>query len=338
MSSLETIDYEPFFENARRIRSQAFYFFELNNRSRRLSGYALFVIYVYFYVKYLRFIATNRTDITVISITLDDDEEEPEYVRSYTLKEVSQRWNLLSIIVVKAWKFRANKLNQRPPVGKIVSARRTIAMDISLDHIICLDVENSWNIIRMMIQKYMVSKRRCLFCNKLFRIGQECVRRGKHVFIEAPITISTIFCLFGEKCGKFQELIVSKTTRVTIMHVWSASMMKKIFHLANEHAAKVNYGLFKYELCGKVHYTRGKRNYIGYIVDEDASTWFMRQTDNNIVRIPKQVYDETKLCMRRHEIVCYDVTGKFVNVDSPHTRSSFNTSDDDCIEQIELDW
>ena len=122
MSSLETIDYEPFFENARRIHSQAFYFFELNNRSRRLSGYALFVIHVYFYVKYLRFIAQNRTDITVISITLDDDEEEPKYVRSYSLKEVSQRWNLLSIIVVKAWKFRANKLNQRPPVGKIVSA------------------------------------------------------------------------------------------------------------------------------------------------------------------------------------------------------------------------
>ena len=121
----------------------------------------------------------------------------------------------------------------------------------------------------------MVSKRRRLFCNKLFRIGQECVRRGKHVFIEALITISTIICLFGEKCAKFKELIVRKTTRVTIIHVWSASMMKKIFYLANEHAAKVDYGLFKYELCGKVHYTRGKRNHIGYIVDEDASHWFM---------------------------------------------------------------
>ena len=56
----------------------------------------------------------------------------------------------------------------------------------------------------------------------------------------------------------------------------------------------------------------------------------------NILCIPKQPYDSTKLYLKGNEIVCYDVNGKFVNaysVNEPNTYTLFTIP-----EQIELDW
>ena len=146
MSSIETVDYQPFFKNALFLRKLSFFFFKLNNQNRRLSGYSLFVIHMYFYVRYLHFMANISSDITVISITYSDDESEPDYFRSYNMVEVAQWWKLLLNINMKAWKYRENKLNQRLPVGKIISSRNNIS-NIDLVHLVYLDVENSWYII-----------------------------------------------------------------------------------------------------------------------------------------------------------------------------------------------
>lgn len=45
---IETVDFTLFFENEWLNRILSFFFFELNNESRNISSYSLFIIHVYF--------------------------------------------------------------------------------------------------------------------------------------------------------------------------------------------------------------------------------------------------------------------------------------------------
>ena len=111
-------DYVPMFDDATLILTTPFYLFEQHTRSRRLNNFSLYVKHCYHYRRILAEIAEwddANEDMSIVSLEFQDGQD---YYQNdtLTLSQVAYNWNLLNIQIQKAWRFRANKLNARPPI------------------------------------------------------------------------------------------------------------------------------------------------------------------------------------------------------------------------------
>ena len=73
-ASIATVVYVLMFHSAWHIRRQPLYYFEIEKRSQKNSGWTLFMMHQHFYKAYLRFRHEVAQDLTVVSISSTEDE------------------------------------------------------------------------------------------------------------------------------------------------------------------------------------------------------------------------------------------------------------------------
>ena len=230
MSTLESIEYILFFEEPITIRRCPFFYFEVNIRSQKVSGYSLYMMHRFFYAKYMTY-RESLIDITAISITSDDDSD-VNY--SITLTEVAQSWGLLSNLLIKAWRYRATRLNRRPPVRRIdgipTPVRNAFPTQGRINKLLCSDIEGGWCRFRTQIEKYLFSKRRRLHVRKPFIAGKEWVRRGKHLYLEMYLCLLLIITIFGWKLTCVTDEVVHKSSNVSVIYIPSTRRAQEVFY------------------------------------------------------------------------------------------------------------
>ena len=87
-ASLATVNYVAMFHSAWHIRRHPFYYFELQSKKGRHSGWTLFVMHHHFLKKFLRYCQEVEMDLSVILIS-SSDSVEVEPLRNLTMKEIA---------------------------------------------------------------------------------------------------------------------------------------------------------------------------------------------------------------------------------------------------------
>ena len=235
------------------IKRTPFYPFEKKSRSRRHNQYTLFVMHLFENIRSLRSLI-EESSIHTVSISSNEHSED-EVVAAMTLKECGRRWRLTNSITRKAWSYRANGLNKLPPVGYILQIPDMLEL-FQASELLCMDINSSWKHLITTMHRGMTSRHRLNNCNRFSLVGIERIRRSKMLCVEMYLSWALIFSLLGYNYSAVTENIVMKTTRTTVIHLWTPNDIQRIFNFANENAAKYDDDEYHIELCGKVQFTK----------------------------------------------------------------------------------
>ena len=95
------------FDAPSQVHREPFWWFETMKRGRNLNGYTLHTSHFFHHRRIVNERIIYR-DLSVISLCSSDDEEEEDVS---ALKRAARAWNSLSHHQQRAWKLRANRLN-----------------------------------------------------------------------------------------------------------------------------------------------------------------------------------------------------------------------------------
>ena len=207
----------------------------------------------------------------------------------------------------KAWKWRADRLNRRAPVGVIRRLPPSVRNAPSTNKLVCGDIADNWCVFRTKLEKYLFAKRRERHIYKRFNSGIESVRKGRHTYLEMYMCTSLLICLFGVSYSLVNEHVVHSTPRVTILHYYTTSSIQALLNLANECPAKYERNEHLVQLAAKVYFQLNGRNCYGYIIDEDETHWVVKRSNNSVHSIRKIKYNPEQTYKRHSEICAYPV-------------------------------
>ena len=157
-----------------------------------------------------------------------------------------------------------------------------------------MEMEASWCRLLTSIKRYIISRRRANGVFKYFNTSIKSIKKRCYLFIKTTISHTILFTLFGKGCKFVKDLVVHDTNSTTVLHIWLARKLQDIFKMANENGGLYQHNCHKYELAGKVHYTRHGISKYGFVIDETQNHLEVRRSDDVIEMVLKMKYDSNK--------------------------------------------
>lgn len=143
----------------------------------------------------------------------------------------------LNHICKRAWRIRAQTMNQQKLVGKINKIPVLIQKENVLK-LLCNDLEHNYLWFCNYLQRGMVSNWRSKDSNCYVCIGNEHVRFKHYLYVDFYVIPLLLVTLFGKRCSNAESHIVSCTANRTILHFWSAYVLELVLTFANNYVSK----------------------------------------------------------------------------------------------------
>ena len=280
---------------------------ERNHHSRNRIGYH---VYVSAYFNYFTALSYEEKKEILVKYRvwnrdnefLDDSNEEDDSVftaiqprASDVIKVAARKWAASDDSLKEAWKERASELNERPRNDGKFESVPTVIVDTSMYKNVMHSLTLDWRNFANSMKHSMITNRQKMVetSEKAYKFGNESVKLHSQCYRSLYMNYLLKISIFGQPPfypPLLPHEIVRRTKKEVIIHFYSHRRISELFCFGGLNATEIcNHGL-KYYCCAKANLKDGKKNIIGYVMDEKGDELHIRidgRDEMVIVKRPK---------------------------------------------------
>ena len=212
------------------------------------------------------------------------------------MKAAGRVWAASTVEVKNAWGERANELNTLPMNDGTFESVPQVLVNNSLRIEVMHSLTMDWQHTASLFKRSMLSNK-----NRMIRTSEKRYKFGREEVVLHAQTYRSFFMnymlkltIFGNPlfCNLFPYEIPYRLKKQTIIHIHSHRRMSELFSFGGLDASELCKDGVKYIICGKVNLRKGRKNIIGYIMDEDEEMLHIKvEGEMENIKIRRPAYD-----------------------------------------------
>ena len=200
---------------------------------------------------------------------------------SDVMKAAARKWAATDEDFKKAWKDRASELNERPRNDGKFENVPTVIVDTSMYQNVMQSLTLDWRNFANSMKRAMImnSKKMVETSEKEFKFGNESVKLHSQCYRSFYINHLLKISIFGQPPfypPLLPHEIVRRTKKEVIIHFYSHRRISELFSFGGLNATEIYTHGVKYYCCAKANLKDGKKNIIGYVMDEKGNELHIR--------------------------------------------------------------
>ena len=283
---------------------------ERNHHSRNRVGYHVYLSSFFHYFTALSYEEKRKILIEYHvwkrNDFIDDSDEEEDSVftpihprASDVMKVAARKWAATDETLKTAWKNRASELNKRPRNdGKFESVPNVI-VDTSMYKNVMQSLTLDWRSFANSMKHSMITnvKRMVEESEKVYKFGNESVKLHSQCYRSLYMNYLLKISIFGQHpfySPLLPHEIVRRTKKEVIIHFYSHRRISELFCFGGLNATEIWHHGIKYYCCAKANLKDGKKNIIGYVMDENETSnelYIRIDGREQFVKVKRPTYD-----------------------------------------------
>ena len=280
---------------------------ERNHESRQRHAYHIFVSMFFKKFKELNYDEKKETLQELRLWRYNDNGYEsddsvitqPQATVGDIIRAAGKVWRESSLEIRNAWKERADRLNSRElSDGTFDYIPGVLIVDRnSLRQNVMLSLTADWKYTGKMLKTALVlnKKKICVNAYNSYKFGNERVVLYTQTYRSFLMNHMLKLTIFGSPL--FSNLqnheVPYRMRNQTVLHFYSYRRITELLTFGGLEATCIYKDNLKYIMCLQVNLKRGRRNIIGYVVDEDENDRIVIKVEgeNEKVYIPRPIYN-----------------------------------------------
>ena len=212
------------------------------------------------------------------------------------MKAAGRVWAASSVELKNSWGERASKLNMMPVNDGTFESIPHVLVQNSLRSEVMQSLTMDWRQTVSLFRRSMLSnqKRMITISQMRYKFGKESVVLHSQAYRSFFMNYLLKLTIFGNPsfCNLFPYEIPYSRKKQTVIHIYSHRRMSELFSFGGLDASELYKDGVKYFVCGKVNLRKGKKNVIGYIMDEDEEMLHVKvEGERQNIRIKRPEYN-----------------------------------------------
>ena len=277
---------------------------ERNHRSRDRKGYHVYLSAFYF--RYSEMNCDEKKEYLVEKrLMREEDMYESDADSTDTpiqppnglvMKAAGRTWQQMSAGAKNAWKERADKLNTQPRrCGKFNTIPHVLEQN-NLRMSVMDSLTMDWrNTVSLFHRSMVVNKKKIIEKSQMaYTFGKERVVLQTQSYRSFHMNHLLKLTIFGNPlfCNLLPYEIPYRTKNQAILHIYSKKRISELLTFGGLDATELYKDGLKYVLCPKVNLRKGRRNIIGYVMDENENMLVIKvEGAATYIRVRRPQYD-----------------------------------------------
>ena len=277
---------------------------EQNHRSCNRKGYHVYLSA--FYLKYSTMNIDEKKEYLVERRLMREEELYESDADStdtpvqppnrLVMKAAGRTWQQMSDVAKNAWKERADRLNEQPRrCGKFDTIPHFLEQNNLRMSVMDL-LTNDWRSTVSLIHRSMIVNKKKITVNSYvsYTFGKERVVLQTQSYRSFHMNHLLKLTIFGNPlfCNLLPYEIPHRSKNQAILHIYSKKRISELLTFGGLDATELYKDGLKYVLCPKVNLRKGRRNIIGYVMEENGNMLLIKiENAATYVRIRRPQYD-----------------------------------------------